>query len=80
MARTGGGILFTSLFLGFTSIHLDIIRATGLFIAIVRTRIGARVGSSLAVKMKAKYIWYVLISILLFAGVRLIWVGIWMIV
>jgi hypothetical protein len=42
IAGTGGGVLFTSLFLGFTSVHPDIIRATGLLAAIAGTRIGAR--------------------------------------
>ncbi len=42
IAGTGGGVLFTSLFLGFTSIHPDIIRATGLLAAIAGTRIGAK--------------------------------------
>jgi uncharacterized membrane protein YfcA len=42
MAGTGGGVLFTTLFLGFTSIHPDIVRATGLLAAVCGTRIGAR--------------------------------------
>ena len=42
IAGTGGGVLFTTLFLGFTSIHPDIIRATGLLAALSGTRMGAR--------------------------------------
>jgi uncharacterized membrane protein YfcA len=42
IAGTGGGVLFTTLFLGFTSIHPDIVRATGLLAAVCGTRIGAR--------------------------------------
>ena len=42
IAGTGGGVLFTSLFLGFTAIHPDIVRATGLLAAVCGTRIGAR--------------------------------------
>lgn len=42
VAGTGGGVLFTTLFLGFTSIHPDIVRATGLLAALSGTRIGAR--------------------------------------
>ena len=42
ISGTGGGVLFTTLFLGFTSIHPDIVRATGLLAAVCGTRIGAR--------------------------------------
>lgn len=42
IAGTGGGVLFTTLFLGFTSIHPDIVRATGLLAAVCGTRIGSR--------------------------------------
>lgn len=42
IAGTGGGVLFTSLLLGFTSIHPDIVRATGLLAAISGTRIGSQ--------------------------------------
>jgi len=42
IAGTGGGVLFTTLFLGFTSIHPDIVRATGLLAAVCGTSIGAR--------------------------------------
>jgi uncharacterized membrane protein YfcA len=42
IAGTGGGVLFTTLFMGFTSIHPDIVRATGLLAAVCGTRIGAR--------------------------------------
>ena len=40
---------------------------------------GARIGAKVAVRIKAKYVRYILTFILLFAGVRLIWVGLWMI-
>lgn len=36
---------------------------------------GARFGSAVAVRVKAKYIRYTLTTILLFAGIKLIWVG-----
>jgi hypothetical protein len=39
---------------------------------------GARFGSAVAVRVKAKYIRYTLTTILLFAGIKLIWVGLWM--
>ncbi len=42
IAGTGGGVLFTSFLLGFTSIHPDIVRATSLLAAIAGTRIGAQ--------------------------------------
>jgi len=42
IAGTGGGVLFTTLFMGFTSIHPDIVRATGLLAAVCGTRIGGR--------------------------------------
>ncbi|WP_202320282.1 sulfite exporter TauE/SafE family protein [Archaeoglobus neptunius] len=42
IAGTGGGVLFTTLFLGFTNIHPDVIRATGLLAAMSGTRMGAR--------------------------------------
>jgi uncharacterized membrane protein YfcA len=42
IAGTGGGVLFTTLFMGFTSIHPDIVRATGLLAAVCGTRIGSR--------------------------------------
>jgi hypothetical protein len=47
--------------------------------AVMGLMIGARVGSSIAVRIKARYVRYILVFILLFAGLRLIWVGIWMI-
>ena len=42
IAGTGGGVIFTTLTLGFTNIHPDIVRATGLLAAMSGTRIGAR--------------------------------------
>ena len=42
IAGTGGGVLFTSFLLGFTSIHPDIVRATGLLSAVAGTRMGAQ--------------------------------------
>lgn len=42
IAGTGGGVLFTSFLLGFTSIHPDIVRATSLLAAVAGTRIGAQ--------------------------------------
>lgn len=42
IAGTGGGVIFTTLTLGFTNIHPDIVRATGLLAAMSGTRMSAR--------------------------------------
>ncbi len=42
IAGTGGGVIFTTLTLGFTNIHPDIVRATGLLAAMAGTRMSAR--------------------------------------
>jgi uncharacterized membrane protein YfcA len=42
IAGTGGGVIFTTLTLGFTNIHPDIVRATGLLAAMCGTRMSAR--------------------------------------
>lgn len=39
---------------------------------------GARVGSSVAVKIRAKYVRNILTFLLLFAGIKLLLVGAWM--
>jgi len=42
IAGTGGGVIFTTLTLGFTNIHPDIVRATGLLAAMSGTKMSAR--------------------------------------
>ncbi len=42
IAGTGGGVIFTTLLLGFTNIHPDIVRATGLLAAMSGTKMSAR--------------------------------------